>query len=221
MKRKLTTVEIAVSGVLLALIIAALYMASVIETIQLTLWSLAGAVLYFAAVNLSRRVAAFLYAGSSLLGLVLVPDKISLLVYIIFFGAFALIKPAAEEFAAKRVGGVSNDPVIRPFGRKGLYIVKRRRLVIAAAYGIKILCAAALIAVAFALMRTVFIGDLLGGSDGETQSGYVMVFAPFTGSVVEAVGTIALPALMFFIYDYLLWLIAEVFGRTFKKHFRR
>ncbi|MDR1068404.1 MAG: hypothetical protein LBL36_04065 [Clostridiales Family XIII bacterium] len=212
MKHKLTTLEIAVSGVLLALIIAALYMASLFETIQLTLWSLAGAVLYFASINLSRTVAALLYAGSSILGLAIVPDKISLLVYILFFGAFALIKPAAENLAAKFVSGASNDPVIRPFGRRGLYVVKRRRLVIAAAYGIKILCAAALLAVTFALMSAVFIGELLSSDGVVTQSNYV---------VVGAAGFIALPVLMFFIYDYLLWLVAEVFGRVFKKHFRR
>jgi hypothetical protein len=193
---KLTTSEIALASILLALILAALYATSMIPTLGLTLCSFAGAAVYFAYIEFSRVLAILLYAGSSILGLIIVPNKIELLFYLIFFGVFALVKPVAEEIAAKRVGGTVNDPVIRPFGRKGLRVVRRRSLVIAVAYIIKGVCAALLGGIALAVTNA-------------------LTGLPLDKMVV----LLAVPA--FFLYDYLLWLIAEVLGPRLRRIIRR
>jgi hypothetical protein len=137
-----------------------------------------------------------LYAGGSLLGLIVVPDKIGILFFIIFFGVYAMAKPVAENFAAKRVGGTVNDPVIRPLGRKGLRVVRHRRLVIAVAYLIKAVCAAACGAAAIAIINALTALPM-----------DKMVFA------------LALP--VFLSYDYLLWLVVEVLGPRLRRLLRR
>ncbi|MDR2610625.1 MAG: hypothetical protein LBC58_04140 [Clostridiales Family XIII bacterium] len=195
-KPKFTTSEIALSSILLAFILVALYAASLIKPMDMTLWSFAGAVLYFAYIELSPAVALVIYAGSALLGLIITPDKVGLLSYIIFFGVFALIKPAAEDASAKYIGGTVNNPAIRPFARKGLRVVRHRKTVIAAAYLIKGVCAAALGAVALVVMNAVT------GIDLDIQ-------------------TVVLAVPVFLLYDYLLWLIAELLGPRVRRLMRK
>jgi hypothetical protein len=185
--KKFSATQIAISGLLLALNIAALLLASFIPTIDMTMQSFAGAIVYFAYVRFSPRIAIMIYAGSVILGLIVVPDKVGLLFYILFVGLYALLKPVVEEFAAKRVGGTVNDPVIRPFGRKGLRVVKRRRLVIAVAYMFKTVIAAVL--VALVLIITIVITGVK--DDIFIWSSVALVIA-------------------FYLYDYILWLVVEV-----------
>jgi hypothetical protein len=208
--KKFSAKQIAISGLLLALNLAALISASFIPALSLTMQSCAGAIVYFAYVRFSRGTAIMIYAGSVILGLIIVPDKVELLFYILFLGLFALLKPVVEEFAAKRIGGTVNDPVIRPFARKSLRIVKRRRLVIAVAYIMKTVIAAGLIAVILILMTT-FTGlqvgwdaGIIGGADAEV---IIITGTKLTlGGLLFALTTV----LAFYLYDYILWLVVAV-----------
>jgi len=193
---------------MLALSIAALLLGSFLPVLDMTTQTLAGAIVYFAYRSLSRRTALMIYAGSAILGLIIVPDKIGLLMYILFFGLFALLKPVAENICAKHIGGTVNDPVIRPFGANGLRVVRHRKLVIAAAYVLKTLIAAVLLALVFA------ITFIVAGLDESMTVLFVKSEVGFTALLSALV-------LTFFLYDYLLWLIADVLGPTIRRIARR
>lgn len=104
-KQKLTTKQLAVCGIMLAVSIVLLYLASIIPGIELTLMAVVGALVYLIAENCSFRIGRIFYVATVLAALILSPGKIIILPYIFCLGPYALIKYGAEKNTFKSEEG--------------------------------------------------------------------------------------------------------------------
>jgi len=91
------TKRIAFNGIIAALTVIALFAASVLPTSRLSLYALSS---FFSAVIIIEfgiRNGWIFYISSCLLALIIVPNKIEVLPYIIFFGVYGIIKFYIEK----------------------------------------------------------------------------------------------------------------------------
>lgn len=101
--------KVALGGMLIALSVVIL-IPSVLEVFSYTLPAIAGMLTMFAVVELDKKWAAGVYAATSILGLLLVPNKEAVVLYAVFFGYYPIIKailesklPRAAEYVTKFV----------------------------------------------------------------------------------------------------------------------
>jgi hypothetical protein len=88
---------ITISAALTALTVLFLYLASVFPTGQLAIIAIASLFGVAAVIEAGMRTAVIVFVGCSLLGLLIVPDKPLLLLYILFFGHYPIIKSLFEK----------------------------------------------------------------------------------------------------------------------------
>ncbi|HHY81417.1 MAG TPA: hypothetical protein GX505_01920 [Clostridiales bacterium] len=88
---------VALSGILLALTILVLYAESFAPAGRLSLFALSSFFVSVIVCELGIKAGWLFYIGSSLLSFALIPDKIGLLPYILFFGLYGIIKYYAER----------------------------------------------------------------------------------------------------------------------------
>jgi hypothetical protein len=91
------TKRIALNGILLALSVIILIIASVVPTSRLSLFALSS---FFTAVIVTEfgtKNGCVFYISSSLLAVILIPEKAEILPYVIFFGIYGLIKYYIER----------------------------------------------------------------------------------------------------------------------------
>ncbi len=91
------TKTIALSGILLALTVIVLYVESILPVSKLSLYALSS---FFVSVIImeSGVISGWIfYVASVLLALIIVPDKLALLPYILFFGLYGIIKCYIEK----------------------------------------------------------------------------------------------------------------------------
>jgi hypothetical protein len=93
----LKTKKLATGGVLLALSAATLFGASFIPGIELTLFALSSVYVVIMIIEFSPGAGWLFYFASILLAFVLVPNKIGIIPYVIFFGIYAFVKYYIEK----------------------------------------------------------------------------------------------------------------------------
>ena len=91
------TYVLALGGVFLAASVVCLVLASVVPGVELTLYAVSS--IFVAVMVLESGIGAgvLLYAGTLLLGLAIVPSKLALVPYAVFFGLYAFIKYYGEK----------------------------------------------------------------------------------------------------------------------------
>ncbi|MDD2190504.1 MAG: hypothetical protein PHV71_07575 [Eubacteriales bacterium] len=87
----------ATGGVLLALSLVTLYGATFIPGIELTLYAISSFYIAFVIIEISVSAGFLFYIASVLLAFILIPDKIGLIPYALFFGLYGIIKLLIER----------------------------------------------------------------------------------------------------------------------------
>lgn len=101
--RRNRTKALALSGLMAAAAVALLFAASVAPTGKLWLAAAAGVAVSFAAVECGAGMAALCYGASSLVGLLLLPNKGIALLFALVFGLYPLVKLACEKLPSRFV----------------------------------------------------------------------------------------------------------------------
>lgn len=96
-QHKQRTKQTALSGVLLALSTATVFLASFIPGVELTLYALGSFYIAVVIIETSTRGGWLFYAASCFLSLILIPNKTAILPYIVFFGIYGLVKFYIEK----------------------------------------------------------------------------------------------------------------------------
>jgi hypothetical protein len=95
MDKKTRTITLA--AVLTALSVVFLYLANLIPTIRLGFAAAASLFAVAAVIETGLVSAVFVFVGSSVLGALLLPDKTPIILYVLFFGYYPIIKSLAER----------------------------------------------------------------------------------------------------------------------------
>ncbi len=88
---------ITLAAVFTALSVVFLYLANLIPTVRLGFAAAASLFAIAAVIETGLVAAAFVFVGSSILGALLLPDKTAVLIYVLFFGYYPIIKSLAER----------------------------------------------------------------------------------------------------------------------------
>jgi hypothetical protein len=88
--------SLALSGVITALNVIFLYIGSVISVLDYSFAALCGILMTFAIVELKSKYALMIYFSSSLLALLILPDKLSAILFVFFTGWYSFLKRFSE-----------------------------------------------------------------------------------------------------------------------------
>lgn len=88
---------IALSGLLTALIVVLFFISSIIDVLDYTVSALCGIIVTFVFVEFGRKSAFSIYLVSSILTLLLVPNKFSPLLFVLFCGWYPFLKVVLER----------------------------------------------------------------------------------------------------------------------------
>lgn len=88
---------LALSGILLALAVLLLFLATILPTNRLSLYALSSFFVSILVIEYGVKAAWLFYSASCLLGLIIVQNKPGLLPYVIFFGIYGIIKYYIEK----------------------------------------------------------------------------------------------------------------------------
>ena len=86
----------AFAGIFIALSVVILFIGSLIETLDMTVAALASFVITLAIIELGAYYPAAIYVGTSVLGLLLLPNKYGALIYCLFYGFYPMVKSKLE-----------------------------------------------------------------------------------------------------------------------------
>ena len=103
MRSKQNAANIAMGGLMMAVILVALYASSIISNIRMSLLAitaLAGTVLVL---EMGARTATIVYIGASILSFFLLPDKLSFLIYALLCGNYPILKFQFEKIKSPAV----------------------------------------------------------------------------------------------------------------------
>jgi hypothetical protein len=95
--------HVAYLGVLLGLNILFVILSSVIESNTITLLAAAALIVGIAVVEFGWKNALIFYAASSILGFLLTFNKAEVIIYIVFFGPYSIMKHFAETHIEKKI----------------------------------------------------------------------------------------------------------------------
>lgn len=98
-KSKRQTRILAISSLLTALGVVLLYLGSFFEIMDLTVAAAAGILVLLAVIEMGKRTGVLIWLATSLLSLLLLPNKFIALGYALFFGCYPLVKAFAERFS--------------------------------------------------------------------------------------------------------------------------
>lgn len=98
--------RIALMGVLLALVVITLYAESVIPTGKLSLYALSSFFTAVVIIEAGIKSGWLFYVSASLLSLILLPEKLAIIPYVVFFGVYGIIKYYIEKACGKLTGYV-------------------------------------------------------------------------------------------------------------------
>lgn len=93
----MNTNKIALSGVLLGINMILLFGATMLPGIELTLFAMSSFVTAVVVMKASPKAAILFFVATSALGLILLPNKIALLPYVLFFGYYGIMKYYIEK----------------------------------------------------------------------------------------------------------------------------
>ena len=91
------TQNIAIGGICLSGSVVSVLLASVVPGAELTLYAVSSLFVAVMILEAGMRGGLMMYAGTILLCLVLIPNKLALLPYVFFFGLYGIIKFYAEK----------------------------------------------------------------------------------------------------------------------------
>ncbi|QTL96773.1 hypothetical protein GM661_01680 [Iocasia frigidifontis] len=87
----------ATGGITVLLTIFFLYLAVVLPTTRIFLFSLSTVFISVMVIEFNNKAAFLTFIAASLLGLIIIPNKLLMLPYIIYFGYYGIIKSLAEK----------------------------------------------------------------------------------------------------------------------------
>lgn len=93
----LDTKKIALNGILGALAVICLLLATVLPTNRLSFYALSSFFIAVSIIESGARAGWIFYLATSLLALIIVPDKLGIIPYAIFFGLYGLVKYYIEK----------------------------------------------------------------------------------------------------------------------------
>jgi hypothetical protein len=93
----LDTKKIALNGILGALAVICLLLATVLPTNRLSFYALSSFFIAVSIIESGVRAGWIFYLASSLLALIIVPEKLGIIPYVIFFGLYGLVKYYIEK----------------------------------------------------------------------------------------------------------------------------
>ncbi|WP_026894041.1 hypothetical protein [Clostridiisalibacter paucivorans] len=88
---------LAFSGIITVLIIIGLYISSITPTNRIFFFCLSTVFISIVLIEYGTRLSIILYGSSAILGLILVPNKLIMVAYIIFFGYYGILKYYIER----------------------------------------------------------------------------------------------------------------------------
>ena len=91
------TYKMALSGILGALAVICLFLASVLPTSRLSFYALSSFFISIVIIETGTKAGWLFYIATSLLSVILVPDKLEIIPYVIFFGIYGIIKYHIEK----------------------------------------------------------------------------------------------------------------------------
>lgn len=91
-QNKISTKDLAISAVLLAIAVAALYAGDIFQVFSLTCCGAAGALVYICASQFRVGMGWLFFAAASILSLLIVPDRIELFAFYFVFGPYGVLK---------------------------------------------------------------------------------------------------------------------------------
>lgn len=95
--RKMKTRKLAFSAMMSALGVVILYMGAIVEVLDLTTVALASVFVFFAVIELGSPYQYLIYAVTSVLSVLLLPDKFSAASYLLFGGIYPIFKSMFEK----------------------------------------------------------------------------------------------------------------------------
>lgn len=95
--KKNKTYKITLGGICLALTLILMFAGSVVPSIELTLYALSSVFTAIMIIETGIGGGILVFIGASILGFILMPDKIALLPYIAFFGYYGILKYFIEK----------------------------------------------------------------------------------------------------------------------------
>lgn len=93
----LNTKKIALNGILGALAVICLLLATILPTNRLSFYALSSFFIAITIIENGLKAGWMFYAATSLLSLIIVPEKLGLVPYLIFFGIYGLVKYYIEK----------------------------------------------------------------------------------------------------------------------------
>lgn len=106
--KPLNAKRVALNGILIAFTVIVLFFATVLPTSRLSLYALSSFFVSIVVVEFGIKNGCFFYIASSILALTVIPNKIGLLPYVIFFGAYGLVK-----FFIERLNKISIEYILK------------------------------------------------------------------------------------------------------------
>ena len=92
------TKKIALSAILTSLAVVFLMLGSFIETLDLTFAAFAGFAVILAVIEIGGIYPPLIYLATSMLALIITPNKLPALIFLCFFGAYPIFKAYIERF---------------------------------------------------------------------------------------------------------------------------
>ena len=92
--------KISLNGILLALAMMSLFAATVLPTSRLSFYALSSFFVAIIIIEFGIKAGWVFYVASCILSLIVIPDKIGLLPYIVFFGLYGLVKFYVEKLCS-------------------------------------------------------------------------------------------------------------------------
>lgn len=96
--RKKRTKAISFSGIVTALIVVLLFLAGIIDVLDYTASAIAGILVTFILIEFGTSFALSVYFSSSILSLLIIPNKLSALLFVAFCGWYSFVKRYIERF---------------------------------------------------------------------------------------------------------------------------
>lgn len=95
--KSLNTKKIALNGILGALAVLSLLLATILPTNRLSFYALSSFFISVAIIESGIKAGWLFYAATCLLSLIIVPEKLGLVPYVIFFGIYGIVKYYIEK----------------------------------------------------------------------------------------------------------------------------
>lgn len=100
MRRKLVnTKTVALGGVMLALLLMTLFLASFLPGVELTLYAISSVFTAIIILETNIKGGTLFYFASALMALALIPNKLAILPYLFLFGFYGILKYLIEKIA--------------------------------------------------------------------------------------------------------------------------